>query len=231
MTSAPDPGSAEAQAHRLTVPRSARYYTLGGSAEVREVWVVLHGFGQLAGKFIRDFAPAAAPDRLIVAPEALSRYYTDHASRKVGATWMTSEDRLAEIADYVRYLDLLVDELHGTLAPRVERFEIHAFSQGAATGCRWVAFGRHQPDRLVLWGGGVPPDLDLAAHGERLTRAGLTMVIGDRDEFISEEAVSDQAARLEAGGVRFAVQRFSGGHLVPWPVLAAMAGPQAPRKD
>ena len=222
--SAPDPLAA-AQEHRLTVPRSARYYTLGGEGDVREVWVVLHGFGQLAGKFIREFAAAASPRRLVVAPEALSRYYTDHASRKVGATWMTSEDRLAEIADYVRYMDLLVDELRATLAPRVERLEVHAFSQGAATACRWVALGRHQPDRLVLWGGGVPPDLDLATHGARLSRAGLTMVIGDRDEFISEEAVADQATRLEAEGVTFELQRFGGGHAVSWPVLAAMVGP------
>jgi predicted esterase len=223
MTNAPDQPAA-AQEHRLTVPRSARYYTLGGEGDVGEVWVVLHGFGQLAGRFIRDFAAAASPQRLVVAPEALSRYYTDHASRKVGATWMTSEDRLAEIADYVRYLDLLVDELRVTLAPRVERLEVHAFSQGAATACRWVALGRHQADRLVLWGGGVPPDLDLAAHGARLSRTGLTMVIGDRDEFISEEAVADQAARLEAEGVSFKLQRFSGGHVVSWPVLAAMVG-------
>ncbi|MDH5315288.1 MAG: phospholipase [Gemmatimonadota bacterium] len=224
--SAPDPLAA-AREHRLTVPRSARYYTLGGGGEVRELWVVLHGFGQLAGKFIRDFAAAASDQRLVVAPEALSRYYTDHASRKVGATWMTSEDRRAEIADYVRYLDLVVDELRATLAPRAERLEVHAFSQGTATACRWVALGRHQPERLVLWGGGVPPDLDLAAHGARLSRAGLTMVIGDRDEFISEEAVADQSARLEAEGVSFELQRFGGGHVVSRPVLAAMVGPPA----
>jgi predicted esterase len=220
--SAPDPLAA-AREHRLTVPRSARYYTLGGGGEVRELWVVLHGFGQLAGKFIRDFAAAASDQRLVVAPEALSRYYTDHASRKVGATWMTSEDRLAEIADYVRYLDLVVDELRATLAPRAERLEVHAFSQGTATACRWVALGRLQPDRLVLWAGGVPPDLDLSVHGAALSNAGLTVVVGDRDEFISEEAVQDQAARLEAAGVRFDLRRFSGGHRIPAPVLDSLS--------
>jgi predicted esterase len=225
MTNAAEPAGLAPREHRLTVPRSARYYTLGGEAAVRELWVVLHGFGQLARKFINDFAPAASPRRLVVAPEALSRYYTDHASRKVGATWMTSEDRLAEIADYVRYLDLLVEELRHGMANRVERLEVHGFSQGAATACRWVAMGRHQPDRLVLWGGGVPQDLDLVAHGERLSRARLTVLIGDHDEFVSEEAVADQAARLQAGGVSFDLQRFSGGHVVSPTSLAAMIGP------
>ena len=101
------------------------------------------------------------------------------------------------------------------------------FSQGSVLAARWAARGTVQLDRLVLWGGGVPPDLDLATHGARLSRAGLTMVIGDRDEFISEEAVADQGSRLEAEGVRFELQRFGGGHVVSWPVLAAMVGPPA----
>jgi len=214
--------------HRITVPRTARYYTLGGESGAREVWVVLHGFGQLAERFLPWFAPAASAERLIVAPEALSRYYTDHAARRVGATWMTSEDRLAEIADYVRYLDLVVADVlaRAGVQPSL-RIEIHGFSQGAATACRWVAFGEVRPARLVLWGGGLPPDLDLARHGPALERANLALAIGDRDEFISEEAVSEQAARLSVAGIRFDLRRFRGGHVVPGPLLEEMAGIRA----
>lgn len=211
--------------HRITVPRTARYYALGGESGAREVWIVLHGFGQLAERFLQWFAPAASAERLIVAPEALSRYYTDHVARKVGATWMTSEDRLAEIADYVRYLDLVVaDVLARAGVVASPRTEIHGFSQGAATASRWVAFGEVRPARLVLWGGGLPPDLDLARHGPALERANLSLVIGDRDEFISEEAVSEQAARLAAAGIRFDLRRFRGGHVIPGPLLEEMAG-------
>ena len=214
--------------HRITVPRTARYYTLGGESGARDVWVVLHGFGQLAERFLPWFAPAASAERLIVAPEALSRYYTDHAARRVGATWMTSEDRFAEIADYVRYLDLVVaDVLARAGVQPSPRIEIHGFSQGAATACRWVAFGEVRPARLVLWGGGLPPDLDLARHGPALERANLALAIGDRDEFISEEAVSEQAARLSVAGIRFDLRRFRGGHVVPGPLLEEMAGIRA----
>ena len=101
--------------------RTARYYTLGGgSAAPRDVWFVLHGYGQLAGDFIRYFSDLAADDSLVVAPEAMNRFYlvTTETSapardRPVGATWMTREDRDSEIADYVEYLDALYDEVRG----------------------------------------------------------------------------------------------------------------------
>ena len=64
------------QEHHLTVTRTARYFTLGqpGPA-LREVWVVCHGYGQLAEPFLAHFAEVTSPARLIVAPEALSRFY------------------------------------------------------------------------------------------------------------------------------------------------------------
>src|SRR5712691_3738407 len=99
------------QEYHIGVTRTARYFTLGGSPrEVAEVWFVCHGYGQLAGRFLRHFEPLAGGTRLLVAPEALSRFYVEDTTvpareRKVGATWMTREDRLSEIDDYVRYLD------------------------------------------------------------------------------------------------------------------------------
>jgi hypothetical protein len=39
--------------HHLTVRRTARYHVLGDAAEaIREVWIVCHGYGQLAAEFI-----------------------------------------------------------------------------------------------------------------------------------------------------------------------------------
>src|SRR2546425_7420836 len=91
------------QEHHLPVTRTARYFTLGESSPgVGEVWFVCHGYGQLAGRFLRHFEPLADGTRLVVAPEALSRFYLEDTTvpakeRKVGATWMTRENRLSEI--------------------------------------------------------------------------------------------------------------------------------------
>ena len=210
------PGEPQPLEHRITVPRTARYFTLG-SESAAEVWLVLHGFGQLAARFIRSFSPVAGPGRLIVAPEALNYYYTNHEAKKSGATWMTSENRLVQIADYVRYLDLLLAEV--SQERDLTRVEVHGFSQGAATASRWVGEGTVRPARLVLWGGGVPPDFDFASRGDRLSQANLTVIVGDRDQYVSEAEVERQRVQLDGAGVRYTLQRFSGGHLIPWTVL------------
>lgn len=202
---------------RLIADRTARVYHLGDPAQAKEIWFVLHGFGQLAGSFIATFDAAARPDRLIVAPEALNHYYTDHRAKKVGATWMTSEDRETEIADYVRYLDR-VGETFGSRAPGA-RIEIHGFSQGSATAARWLALGAVRPARMVLWGGEIPPDPPLESYRDRLNAADLTLVLGDRDEYISQDRVDREAERLDAAGVSYTLHRFAGGHVVDPEVL------------
>lgn len=209
-------------AHHLTVPRTARYLTLGEVESAREVWIVLHGYSMLAASFLPWFAGAARPGRLLVAPEGLSRsYFEEGGARRVGASWMTKEDREAEIEDYVTYLDTLADYLRAGAA-QLARLEVHGFSQGAATGCRWVALGRHRVNRLVLWGGGVPPDFPLDRHGAALTRARLTVVIGTRDKYISATDIATEEARLATGGVQAAFHRFDGGHRVDRETLAAI---------
>lgn len=227
-------GTDPVRAHHVEVPRTARYYTVGDPAAAREVWLALHGYGQLAGYFARHFAAhaAAGSGRFVVAPEALSRFYVGRedaatgAAARVGATWMTREDRDAEIADYVRYLDRALDAAttDAGLDPGALPLGVLAFSQGAATACRWVAY-RHQhglpaPHALVLWGGALPHDFDLAgAGGDALRATRLTLVVGDADEFATPTVVAAQEARLTEAGVPHAVVRYAGGHRLDAQIL------------
>lgn len=209
--------------HHLQVTRTARYAVAGDERGAEEVWLVLHGYSQLATGFLRWFEPALRPGRLIVAPEALSRaYFEEHQARRVGASWMTREDREAEIEDYVRYLDQVADEVLGILPPS-PRLEVHGFSQGCATACRWVAFGHHGVSRLVLWGGTVPPDLDVDRLRSNLRGAPLVVAVGDRDQFITADQVRAEAARLEGLGLPVEVRRFAAGHTVDRTTLESLA--------
>lgn len=204
------------------MPRTARYFTQGEIESASEIWFLLHGYSMLAASFLQWFEPVAHPGRLLVAPEGLSRsYYEEKGIRRVGASWMTKEDREVEIEDYVRYLDVLQEQLHLGVTGKV-RVEVHAFSQGTATACRWIAFGRPRVDRLVLWGGGVPPDLPLDRYGPALTRAGLRIAIGMRDPYISQQEVDHEQARLAAAGLLPIVDRFDGGHRVDAALLRAL---------
>jgi predicted esterase len=192
--------------HSITVPRTARYFTLGAPERARDVWLVCHGYGQLAARFLERFRAVETPERCIVAAEALSRFYLSEnpAERRVGASWMTKEDRLHEIEDYVRYLDAV----YAQVASANKSVTALGFSQGTATVCRWAALGSSRIDRLILWGGEVPPDLDL----ERLRVPKLTLVYGTRDEFFTPKVVAANEARLRARGVRYELISFEGGH-------------------
>jgi predicted esterase len=206
------------QEHHLTVTRTARYFTLGQSGPaVREVWVVCHGYGQLAEPFLAHFSHVASPARWVVAPEALSRFYVgpptggSHAASAVGATWMTREDRAAEIADQVAYLDTLYDAVFSTLDRRAVRVTVLGFSQGVATIGRWLSHTRAVIDRAVCWGGAIPDDASLT-HGAWIGGMTVRLVAGQRDEFVGPERIDRELARLEAAHVSVSRLSFEGGH-------------------
>jgi predicted esterase len=212
----------------LAVRKSARYFLAGTAQEpIRDVWIVCHGYGQLAAEFIRDFEPLRAPGRLVVAPEGLSRFYFEGGfhgpDSKVGATWMTREDRLAEIDDYVAYLDALHDEVFARADRAATTFTVLGFSQGTATVSRWATRGKVKPDRLVLWGGLLPPDLDLAAAHDALARLEIVLVAGRRDRFVDGEKLSEQLAALGRVGIAARAFRHPGGHRLNAEVLSDLA--------
>ena len=219
------------ESHSLTVPRTSRYVVLRPTvSRVEEVWLVCHGYGQLASRFIRAFEAIDDGKRLIVAPEALSRFYVSghggpHGEDdKVGASWMTREDRDAEIVDYVTYLDLVVARVFENVARASVRIVAFGFSQGAATICRWASVTRTPPDHLILWGGCVPVELMRGEGGDGLRRAALTIVSGDRDPVVPAAVASEHADELQAAGVCPRFVSFSGGHEIDRKALAELAG-------
>ena len=223
--------------HHLTVQRTARYCTLGASpASASDVWIVCHGFAQLARAFIEEFRSIANAGRLIVAPEALNRFYMNReggragASARVGATWMTREDRLAEIDDYVRYLDDVYREVAQRQSGVPVRVTALGFSQGTATVARWLVHGTAKLDRVVLWAGLLPPEIDPAgAHRDRLRLAEVVLVRGTSDEMLDAPQLRAQQEALAKAGVRVTALEFDGGHRMDRDTLARLAGDQRQR--
>jgi predicted esterase len=216
----------------IAVKRSARLAMLGPAGPgVRELWYVLHGYGQLAAPFLEDFRAIDDGTRLIVAPEALSRFYEGdararlHRDARVGASWMTREDRESEIADYIAYFDTV----HQSLLARfgVEEMPVVSvlgFSQGGAAAARWVAGGRVNAARLVVWGSQLPPELDLADPGVPLRRTETVLVVGTTDVFATPKVVEKEVARLRAANLPFRFVSFNGGHRMDDDTLRALAG-------
>ena len=212
--------------HHLAVTRSARYYQLCElSAHTRRVWFVCHGYGQLAAYFARHFAflVEAAPTTVVIAPEGLSRFYLSGNGGRVGASWMTRDDRLHEIDDHIGFLDQLADSVL-VQCPADVNVTVLGFSQGTATVSRWMAQARFRPAELILWAGGFPDDLDPIDARKLLENLLLTIVLGTDDEYISASKMAHQQQQLQQLGATPILITFPGKHELNRAVLAELAG-------
>lgn len=217
-------------AHHLDVRKTARYLTDREPSEnIRDVWFVCHGYGQLASDFIREFECIESPSRLIVAPEALSRFYIQDKpgfhgpDARIGATWMTREDRDAEIGDYVEYLDRLYDTIFAAVPRDTCRVTVVGFSQGGATANRWLTRGRARADRLLMWGCLLASDSDLNEAAMFFRDVELTLVYGTRDQFADTGMIADYEKLLASHSVPYRVERFEGGHRMDRETLIRLA--------
>ena len=133
---------------------------MGDLSTAREAWLILHGYGMLAQGILHWFRHAEREGRVLVAPEGLSRFYVEHGGiRRVGASWMTREDRAHEIEDMVGYLELAVTSVVGS----IPRLEVHGFSQGVSAAARWLSRTSRPVARLACWAGSFPEDADPGA--------------------------------------------------------------------
>lgn len=208
----------EIRLEHFTARRTARCAVRGPerASAVRELWMVLHGYAHLAHDFIAGLDALDDGTRLIVAPEALSRFYDargerdQHQEAKVGASWMTREDRLREIDDTLGWLQLAYESFATRLKAEVP-VTVLGFSQGGAAASRWVAAGRVPARNLICWGASLAPELELGEQSA-LRRVRCSIVIGDRDKFISPAQVAAEQARLAAARFPHRFVVFSGGH-------------------
>jgi predicted esterase len=217
-----------AREHHLRVARTARFFVYGEPATAEEVWFVLHGYKQLAERFIERFTELPGVQegrRAVVAPEALNRFYVERAWERemagphgpdfrVGATWMTRSDREHEIRDYVDYLDRLRDHI----AAGAGRVVALGFSQGSETASRWAVLGAVPPAELILWGGGLAADLDPGRTGRALAGVTVSFVVGDEDAWAGERSTAGIALLAERGVAARRVA-YEGGHRVERDVL------------
>ncbi|MET4073399.1 phospholipase [Hymenobacter sp. UYCo722] len=211
--------------HHLTVARTARYQQLGElSNRTRRVWFVCHGYGQLAKYFVRHFAflTENQADTVVIAPEGLSRFYLQGNGGRVGASWMTRDDRLAEIDDHIGFLNQLAALVLAKCPAEVE-ITVLGFSQGTATVGRWLTRAIFRPVHLILWAGGFPNDIAADAARKLLASLRLSLVIGTADEYISVAEATEQQQQLVQLGAAPNLVVFEGRHELSRAVLESLA--------
>jgi predicted esterase len=192
--------------------RTAQVFSIGASGEaVEDLWIVLHGYGQLGAFFIRNFDSLLDGKTRVVAPEALSRFYLDGFSGRIGASWMTKEDRLNEIRDQAEYLDRVLEAEHIHLSTDSLRLHVLGFSQGTATAWRWVRDRPLRPASYTIWAGQAPAEFS-DDMDRRLSAIPVFQVVGKRDPFITAEQADMQEALLRTHFPKLQSLQFDGKH-------------------
>lgn len=207
-----------AEYRSLVVSRHARIGVVGDPATAAQAWLILHGYGMLARGILHWFRGAERADRLLIAPEGLSRFYTElsDAKRAVGASWVTREDLANELEDQREYLDRVITEL----VPGAMPLHVHGFSQGVSVGARWCVGTERRVARLVCWAGAMPEDVTADGLKRALGAEPLHLVVGNRDSRVPPARIEADAERLGAAGVDVKMHRFEGGHWVDERMLA-----------
>ena len=206
--------------HHIPVTRTARFFTLGNLDEnTKDIWIVLHGHRQLAGKFITVFSELAEEGSFIIAPEGLMRLYVKGDSGDVGASWMTKEDREADIKDYVNYLDrLFIDELEPKAKLYSLKINALGFSQGSATLARWLCYGKARVNKAIFWCGSIAHDIDYSDF-PHLKQVEIYQVFASKDPYYDSNFAVQQNEILSKAGINSKSIIFEGGHEINYGLM------------
>lgn len=209
----------------------ARYYKLGElNSKTQQVWFVIHGYGQLAQFFIKKFKAFNDHNICVIAPEGLSRFYLEDVqtrvaggSNRVGATWMTRENREMDIENYVNYLQSIYQHEMTSEVGRIP-VTILGFSQGAATATRWILNQQVQFEQFILWAGIFPTDMNFEKGKKIFSEKKVISVFGSEDPFITPPRIQEMEMLSEQLGLNPAKFSFQGKHEINEELLLQLAG-------
>ena len=190
-----------------TLQISTTYENLGELTEKTEnIWLVCHGYGQLAKYFIRRFDILDLEKNYVIAPQGLSKFYIDGSYRKVGASWLTKENREMDLQNTLTYLRFIYEnEVVKPLQRFLEynknysnnlKINLLGFSQGAAMISRWAVACQIPFDKLVIWGGRFPDEIQQEQLNFVKPSSEIILVIGDKDEFYQQNYIDEETTKL-----------------------------------
>ena len=200
--------------YKIRAEKTGHYFTHGSIMDTtRFVWICLHGYGQLGKYFIQRFEFLDPALHYVIAPEGLNRFYFEGVNGRPVSSWMTREDRLDEIADFVLFLEALRNKLKWDKNPSLKVIYL-GFSQGVTTLLRWLNDAAPRADYLLLWAGGLPDDIRFDHRREYFGNIPVHYFVGDKDPYFSPELVMANGGLLDEIGLNIQLHHFHGTHKV-----------------
>lgn len=191
---------------------SPYFYSPCSDKKVDEIWLVLHGYGQLAEFFLKKFEGHYREDRVFVSPQGIHRFYKEGFNGRVVANWMTKQHREMDILHCNNYLNAILEDVMAQF-PKVRDINALGFSQGAATLSRWVSQCDFPLGKLVFWGGAMAHDLDAIAFRAKTIQTQLIFALGDKDPLLSPDRLRGHQEYLNKNGFNNIITRsYAGAH-------------------
>ena len=199
----------------IEIKKTARYYTIGDPENnIKTLWLVLHGYGQLAKEFISEFELITNDTTMIIAPEGLSKFYFRGFSGNIGASWMTKEDRENDIIDYVKFINETLENISSQIQNKEYKINLLGFSQGCHTAIRWLDRTKKEVDSLTLFGGSFPEDVNFEENSKYWSSIKTTLFLGNKDRMVNREKVESQIKELNKIDFRPNLISHDGGHQI-----------------
>jgi predicted esterase len=196
----------------INIPFKAPYVKVGTISNLSEnVWLIFHGYGQLAEEFAGSFTELFTGENCVIFPQGLSKFYLKGVDKNIGANWMTSHDRELDIENYLNYIDGVFDV---EISPHQKNIKINllGFSQGGHTMSRWVNHAKINYHKLVLWGSGLAHEISQNEIAENFSKGENILVIGDKDRFINSDQLLSVKRRYSKIGFKYKLIEYHGGH-------------------
>ncbi|MEN9301584.1 MAG: hypothetical protein RL264_13 [Bacteroidota bacterium] len=188
--------------------KTFRYATFGDASKAKLLLIALHGYGQLVPYFIKKF-DAVDEAVFVVVPEGPHRFYLNGTSGRVGASWMTKEDRESDIYDNLNWLQKMYKQLSKNNT--FEKIVLLGFSQGGATAARWYSKHSNQFDHFISWAAVFPPDVEFQINNDHKQHF---FVLGKQDQYFQNTNFDEAIISYEKLG--FQIHLFDGVHdIVP----------------
>jgi predicted esterase len=172
-----------------------------------DLLVGFHGYGETAEKHLDELRQVPGASRFaLVAVQSLHLFYTKGGD--VVGSWMTKQGRDLAIADNVRYVSAVVDEVKRSFRAR-GRLVYAGFSQGASMAYRAAARAGHACDGVIALGGDLPPDV---ADDASVRLPAVLIGRGETDDWFTREKLEKDLACLSQLGVPARSVVYTGGH-------------------
>jgi predicted esterase len=200
----------------INISKPAKIIT-HGNKQANYYWLACHGYGELVRFFINKFTELG-DEHFVVAPEGLNRFYLNGFSGRVGANWMTKEDREQDINTNNQYLA----QVYNTYPFQEKTLFAFGFSQGTETLSRWLVNQKIAPKAIILWGNGLPEDLSNECN-LLWKDTKIYFVIGSNDNFITPERLALKKGLFDKHQLDYELVSYEGEHKIIPSLLTQLA--------